>query len=500
MSSLNSKMAKGAAWMVLARLATRVIGVVSTLILARVLVPEDFGLVAMATSVVAVIELLRAFGFDTVLIQKQQAERRHYDTAWTFNIIVGVAAALIVLSLAWPAARFYGDPRVVPIMAVLAAGLAAQGFENVGIVDFRKHMQFDRDFVFSLGSKIAGFLVTVPVALAYRTYWALALGIVATRAWSVAASFVMHPYRPRLSLAAAKELFEFSQWLLLNNFLLYLKSRASDFVIGRMSGARSLGLFNVSYEVANLPTTEIVMPINRAVYSGYARIGGDRPMLRQGFLNVISVITAFALPAGMGIAATASLFVPLALGGRWLEAVPLIQILSIYGVLIALQTNTLYVYIALGEPRTATFLNGLHVAMLIPGLILGTSLGGATGAAWACLASAVINAPINAGVLLRRLDMRPAQLLGVAWRPAIAAAVMLAAVVAFVGRPGGARMQGAEAGLLDLAWQLAVAGLLGSVLYAGTLWLLWISAGRPAGIERDLIARLPSGWTARLRA
>lgn len=484
--------------MVLARLATRVIGVISTLVLARFLMPEDFGLIAMATSIVAVIELLRAFGFDTVLIQKQQAGKEHYDTAWTFNVIVGIAAGLIVLLLSVPATVFYGESRIVPIMCLLAAGLAIQGFENVGIIDFRKYMRFDKDFTFMLGAKLAGFLVTVPIAVVFQTYWALVLGIMATRIWAVIASFVMHPYRPRFSLAASRELFSFSKWLLFNNFLLYLKSRASDFVIGRISGARSLGLFSVSYEIANLPTTEIVMPINRAVYSGYAQMDSDLARLRQGFLNVISVIAAFALPASAGIAATASLVVPLALGDRWLDAIPLIQVLAIYGVLIALQTNTLYIYIALGEPRTATLLNALHVAVLIPALVLGTMKSGSIGAAWACLITAVINAPINAWVLLQKLQLRPRDFLAAAWRPALSAAAMFLVVHLFMNRPNG--LSDAAAGVLRMLAELGFVAGLGGMTYLAALWLLWLVARRPSGIEREILARLPSRWAARLGA
>lgn len=498
LAGLGSTMAKGAAWMLLARVATRVIGMLSTLVLARVLTPEDFGLVAMATSIVAVIELLRAFGFDTVLIQKQQAGRDHYDTAWTFNAIVGLVAAVVVLLLSIPATKFYGEARITPLMWLLAAGLAIQGFENVGIVDFRKYMRFDKDFAFVLGAKVAGFLVTVPAAVFFRSYWALVLGIMATRVWAVVASYAMHPYRPRFSLAAYRELISFSKWLLFNNILLYLKSRASDFVIGRVSGARSLGLFNVSYEIANLPTTEIVMPINRAVYSGYARMGNDRATLGQGFLNVISVITAFALPAGAGIAVLAPLLVPLALGDQWLEAMPIIQVLAIYGVLIALQTNTLYIYIALGEPRTATLLNALHVGILIPALIFGTMTAGAVGAAWACLITAVVNAPVNIIVLLNRLQLRPAELLAVAWRPLPAAILMFLAVDAFMIRAGSA--EAGSVGPVELLAALFAGSVLGAFIYALSLWMLWRVTGRPPGIERELLSRLPSRWASWLGA
>lgn len=490
MSGLAKKLAKGAAWMVLARFVTRGIGVVSTLILARILLPEDFGLVAMAMSVIGLTELLRAFGFDTALIQNQHATRAHYDTAWTFNALLGVATTLTVALLAWPAAQFYGDARLQPVMWALAAGIAIQGFENVGIVDFRKHLQFDREFNFALGVKVAGFIATVAAALWLRDYWALVIGILASRAWALAASYWMHPYRPRVSVDARHELIGFSKWLLLNNLLQFLKGRASDFVIGRISGARSLGLFNISDEISNLPTTEIVMPINRAVYPGYAQIGSDRARLRAGFLNVMSVIGAFVMPAGAGIAAIAVLLVPLALGPNWLDAIPLIQILAFYGVVVALQTNTLYVYIALGEPRTASLLNALHVALLIPALIGLTTRAGAVGAAWACLIVAAITTPINVVVLMRRLDLHFRDLLGVLWRPLLASALMTAVVHAILAAL--ADVQASDFGLLTLGGHLALAIASGVASYAILLSLLWVACGRPPGIERELIGRLDS--------
>lgn len=476
--------------MVFARLATRGLGVVSTLVLARVLMPEDFGLIAMATSIVGLTELLRAFGFDTALIQDQNAQREHYDTAWTLNALLGIAAGALVALLAWPTAAYYTESRIALVMLALAAGIAIQGFENVGVVDFRKYLRFDREFVFMLGAKIAAFVATVSAAFWLRNYWALVIGILAGRTWSLGASFWMHSFRPRLSTSAWRELLGFSKWLLLNNFLLFLKARASDFVIGRISGARALGLFSISDELSNLPTTEIVMPINRAVYSGYAQIGGDRTRLRNGFLNVISVIGAFAIPAGAGIAATAPLLVPLALGNQWLEAIPLIQVLAFYGVLMAMQTNTLYIYIALGVPRTAMLLNALHVALLVPALVVLTNHDGVTGAAWACLAVAVVTTPVNIAVLVRRLDLRLRELVAVVWRPLVAATVMFFSVQTVVAPAADPSTAGA--GLLWSAARFGLAVGFGAALYAALLWLLWLLSRRPAGIESELIGRLAS--------
>ena len=169
---------------------------------------------------------------------------------------------------------------------------------------------------------------------------------------------------------------------------------SADFIIGRLAGARHLGLYTISFEISNLPTTELIAPINRAVYPGYSRVASDLGALRQNFLNVIALITLFALPAGLGIAVTAELIVKVALGEKWLDTIPLIQTLALYGVITALQTNIVYIFLVLGKPRTITALSALYALFLLPTLIWFCRDYGAIGAAWAYLGVAGLFLPV----------------------------------------------------------------------------------------------------------
>src|SRR5215207_6316120 len=141
---MSQRIAVGAAWMVLAKLLERGLGLISSLILVRLLAPSDFGIVAMAMSLIALLELFSSIGLDTVLIQRRDATRSHFDTAWTLNQLTSAAVALLLLAVALPAAAFYREPRLVPVIAVFAFAAAIQGFENIGVVSFRKDLQFDR--------------------------------------------------------------------------------------------------------------------------------------------------------------------------------------------------------------------------------------------------------------------------------------------------------------------------------------------------------------------
>ena len=127
MASIGRKIASGAAWMMLFRVTERFIGVISTLILARLLVPADFGLIAMAMSFVAILDLLWAFSFDAALIQQKNAQKSHFDSAWTLNAIVGVVMAAGLVAVSRPASIFYEDERLVPLICCLAIGEVFRG-------------------------------------------------------------------------------------------------------------------------------------------------------------------------------------------------------------------------------------------------------------------------------------------------------------------------------------------------------------------------------------
>jgi lipopolysaccharide exporter len=487
--NIRQSIVQGAAWMVGFKLVERGLGVLSTLILARVLLPSDFGTVAMAMSFIALLELLTAFNFDVALIQKQGAGREAYDTAWTFNCLLGLVVGCLMLALAWPAAAFYGHPELIPVISVLAIGSLVQGFENIGVVAFRKELRFDREFRFLLAKKLSMFCTAVPLAFLLRSYWAMILGIVAGRVAGVALSYYVHPFRPRLSLKARHELLHFSKWLMGLNLLAFFKERSPDFIIGRLLGAHSLGLFNVSYELANMPATELVAPINRAVFPVYARIGHDLEHLGREYLSVMAMIVLVAVPAVAGIASIATLLVPIALGPNWAEAAPVLALLAFFGITQVMQSNAYAVYLAVGRPDLQAKLNVGHVAVLVALLLTLVPKYHLTGGAAAFLLTAVIILPVSFGLVIRVLKLRVTDLFVHMWRPFLASTLMFFAVHMFIvqhpPQPGET--------VTGIA-QLLAAIVLGAATYIVSEFALWFLSGRPDGAEAVVARRVVRLW------
>ena len=482
-SNVQGKMARGAAWMLLLTFFDRSVGLVSTLILARLLVPADFGIVAMAWSFIFVAELLAAFGFDVALIHKQDATRRHFDTAWTMNVLLGVVILTLMLIAARPVSDFYGQPAVFWVVCALAWSPLIAGFENIGVVAFRKDLEFRKEFAYQIIRRLVGFAITVPLAFLLRNYWALVVGTLASRLAGTIASYFVHPYRPRFSLAELESLFRFSRWLLLNNIVGFLKERSSDFVIGRLNGPAALGVYNVSYEIATMPTTALSAPINRALLPGFARIANDPEAMGAAYRNAIGMLSLIALPAAAGIFAVAPYLVPVALGQKWLAGVPLMEILAFNGGLLLIHSSICTALIAVGHPDRVVKTNAVYVVMLLGLLALLVPRLGLPGAAYAALTASVLCTPVYLWQVKRTVGILPSEFLRAVIRP-VAAAMAMALVVRLIVPEWNEQM----ASMTALAWLIAGV-LIGVMTYVGVMLFLWLLAGRPDGAERVVLAQ-----------
>jgi len=487
--SVASQVATGVTWMVLQRIVSQLIGLSSTLILVRLLEPADFGIVAMAYSIIAILQLMTTFGFDIVLIQDQSAGRHKYDTAWTFNALFGLGMAIAVLIVAVPAAGFYEEPRLVEVFALLAATSVLQGLQNIGLVDFRKHLQFQKEFAFGIIEKLVSFIATITLAFALRSYYALVYGALISGVATLSLSYLMHPYRPRLSFVAAAEIFTFSRWLFLNNLAYFVRFRGMDLIVGKLAGATGLGLFSISYQIANLPTADFISAINRALMPGLAKISAEPERIRNGFVRAAAVIALISLPAGFGIAATADPLVRVILGSKWSAAIPLVGILAVFGTLVAISSSAGSALLAIGRPKIPALLGLANAVVLIPTLILLTSSSGPEGAAWALVIVALCFLPFTYGIAAKCLGLSVGDIKQVFLRPAAATGLMYLAVWYLL------EQFEAIDNTFVIAAHLGVAVALGVCSYVAGVLALWWMAGRPEGAESFAIDWLRENYS-----
>jgi O-antigen/teichoic acid export membrane protein len=461
------------------RFAERILGIASTFVLARLLLlPADYGIVGMAMVVIAFIETLTSMGVDAAIISKPNPDRADYDTAWTINAVLGAVLWLLISAAAVPAALYFQTPDVQPVLFVLALMPLIGGFENIGTVDFRRNLQFDRDVLFTLSKRLVALVVTIPLAFLWRNHWALVAGMVAGRIAGLGLSYIMSPYRPVICLVRAREMFHFSKWLLVSNVLMFFRVRSAELLTGRLHGAAALGVFNMSSELATIPSSELVMPINRALFPGYSQVSQEPERLRSGFLKALGLVSLLSVPASIGLVLVAEYAVPLLLGGAWLATIPVIKILALSGVSTALQINNWSVFLAMRRPDVPVLISLVHIAVLVATMFYFVPLQGATGAALAHLSAGVASLPLNYLLVQKVLGVRIASVLGVVWRPIAGSAAMFLLLgllmpdVAPVSPP----MQWLTMRLLETV-------ALGMLVYAASLLSLWLLSGRPNSAE-----------------
>lgn len=491
--------ARGAGWMIAWRLATRLLGLASTLLLVRLLAPGDFGLVALAFSFAAALEACMAIGVETQIIRARDPSRALYDTAFTLNLLRGLALAVLVAALAAPAAAFFEEPRLEAVMFVLALLPAIGGLTSVGIADFQRALDFSKEFRLMLLPRLLQVVATVSAAFALRSYWALLIGIFAERLARVAMSYAMHPYRPRLSLSAWRELAGFSFWVWAGSVAMAARDRLEVMVVGRTLGTSQVGIYTVSIEIAGLPMTEVVGPISRACMPGFAATLRADADAADAFVRVTAITALVALPAGFGISLVAGPLVALALGQTWREAAILIQYLGIGYVSVAFMLLNVAMLTAYGYMRQI-FLVTLMSAAIRVGLLLlfvtvfGLGLRGVgLGSGLALLAESVVLMVC----VLAALDLRPRALIPHLWRPVAGVAVMTFGLW-WLGL-GWAPVPTAVGAAL---WALLLGAGCGAAIYAATVMGLWLASGRPAGAESDmleLLRRVAGGLVANLR-
>ena len=472
--SLRRRVAVGATLMILSRLSFRTIGLLSTLVLVRLLLPSDFGLVGLVTLAYSAFDTISQLSFQLALIRMESPKRAHYDTAWTMGVIRGAAIAFLVVITAPLLASFVGEPRVVPLSYVLACLGFIGGFENVALVDFQRNLQFDRIFWYQVAGKLAGVFTAVPAALWLHNYWALVWGISASRVATLCLSYVMRPYRPRISLAGWNDLFNFSKWLMITNLLSVLDNYCMTLTVGRIAGSTAIGIYQVGYEIGALPASEVAAPIRDPIYAGYSRIADNFVLLRKHFLSNLSLLIAVITPMSLGICVMANPITTLLLGQKWLAAIPIIQLIAIFALFEAIGHSAGSLYMALHRQRRFVELYALIVVVRIPSIVIGAYLGGIFGATVALTLTAVLNMILwNAGVP-EELNCKIGDFWSISWRTILASIAMVpTAYVLMAAWPNADGVPAAVARIVTIC-------LVSAVVHVFVQYAAWRWCGRPA--------------------
>lgn len=492
--TVGRKVAIASAYAVLQRVLLRGLGLASTLILVRLLAPEDFGIVALAATLHATLEQLSQAGVGMALIRMRDPARSHYDTAFTLNLIRGGLIAGGLLGLADWQAGFMGDARIADVMRVLSVAVMLQSLESIRMVDLQRNLQFDRLMRYYVLQKVVGIAIALPAAFMLRNYWALVVALPLNWLVMLPVSYRMAPHRPRLSLAHWREFFDFSKWLFIGNLFQIVENQMFNVIIGRLQGVAAVGLYQVAYQVAALPISEIAAPIRAPHYAGLAQVQNSLTELRRHVLTGLELQWVVILPLSVGIALTAPEITLLFLGERWLGLVELMALVALFAVFDAVAPLVFNLLVILGRQPLLLAVWSVLLALRVGLVLLGVRWGGLTGAGIGMLAGAVLSA-LAWLVVTGRLLRTPVAPLRALWRGSAAAAAMTAVLLAvpldIAPLLGG--------GVPGLAAALLLKAGLGGLVYGAVLLGCWWLVGTPVESAEAHMLRLARPVLARLR-
>jgi lipopolysaccharide exporter len=474
--SVQRHMLGGSAWAIALRWSVRLAGLVSTVVLARLLTPSDYGIVAIATLIVGTIEVFTQTGQYSVIIRHPNPTREHYDSAWTVSLLLGFALGFVVLASAPLAAVYFHEPRSTAIVDILAFRTMLTGTQNIGVVNFRRHLQFHKQFQFSVYPALFSFVLTIASAVVLRNYWALVIGIMSQYICTVVLSYVMEPFRPRFSLSKVGEIWSFSFWTLIKSVGIYLNGQVDKVAIGGFAGAAAMGHYDVGRDVATSPTQELINPMVATLLPVMATVQGDHEKRRELYLNVLYWSAIICTSTSVGVALVTDDMADLVLGPKWHDVKPLMPWLALAFGLLGLSSSVYSAFDTIGRPRISAQLQWTRLAVLALCIFPVAYLTGDL--RWIAITRFLVTAAITPTLfmaLARALDLQVQDFAATMWRPMAAGLVMALVVLAvntainFHGPP-----------------RLALDVLVGAVSYLAALIALWLTTGRPQGPESEI--------------
>lgn len=306
----------------------RLIGLASTLILARVLMPEDFGLVAIAMIYIGLVDMLANTGTEPYVLRHPEATDEVLNTAWTLNLLFKSGVSAISLLCSPLVASYYGDNNLLPVLLVLSLLPIAGALPNPGVFLLKREQNYAPIVRCSIVGKSISVVATVAIALIYQSYWALVLGHFFSSLSYVVGTYVIHRYRPSFSLTEVRQQFSFSVWMLPQALFGYSRGQLDSFLVSSAFGPAQLGSYHTMKYLSNMPVSELLAPITQPLLVEIAKVLSDKRELARQYSITLFITACLIFPVIFFMFNNAEICTLFLLGENWVEHSQLFGILA----------------------------------------------------------------------------------------------------------------------------------------------------------------------------
>lgn len=387
-SGIYHRSVHGGKWIFIDSICQKILSLFTFLILARLLNPSDYGVIAVVFLITGFFDTVTSHGLDKAVMQKQDDPVEYLDVLWTLNFLKSAVVALIILFFSPSIAHYFHIEAYVNIMRWGSLFVLIPSLSNSRQFYFFRNLDFKKIFIRDMAGQISYIIFAFGWAIfVQRSVWALLVGQLAKYVISSGATYVLQPYRQRFSFGFGKlkKFIGFGKWAAGQNFLDYLLGMLDSLYIGRLLDSSSLGIYTKARDLANMPVSPFFSIIDRIGFVAYAQLQDKLHKIQEGFLKTFDMITAITVPVFLILASEGGLLVQVVLGQKWLGIVLPLKILAATSLFSSLVVIVKPIFDAIGKPEINFKANVLQLIFFAIFIYLGVKWGGLIGVAFATL-------------------------------------------------------------------------------------------------------------------
>ena len=409
---IGHKALKGSKWVFLSSVLSKSFQFITTVILARLLLPADFGIIAISQIIIGIVSLFQDMGMTQALIQKKENIEESADTVFLFNIFWSLILYIAVFIAAQYIGAFFGNNEAVTVLRVLCLSFLFQPFNIISNALMKKEFYFKRLFNITLWPAIFSSLASIILAYFGFGVWALVLGILTGNLLNAVFAWLSISWRPafKFNMGIVKDMLNFGGAISMQNVIIWFENTFDDILVGRWLGTPLLGVYRLGYNIAIIPASQIAGPINDVVYSTFVKLQDNKADLKRFFLYIIKYVSLITFPVGAFLFTASGILVTTVLGEKWSESIQVIQFVSVYGTIGSITFVIPTLCRAVGKPEL--FLRYLIILLFVtvPVFVYAVPYG-LKAISFVHFAMAILFLPYNLSIGMHLLDIRKSEIM-----------------------------------------------------------------------------------------
>lgn len=381
-NKLNTQIKTATKWSTITEIAAKLVAPISTMVLARLLTPEAFGVVATLTMIISFAEIFTDAGFQKYLIQHEFENKEDQikctNVAFWSNLTMSFVIWGVIAAFCEPLATLVGNPGLGYVIAIACVSIPLAAFSSIQMALYKRDFDFKTLFKVRIAGIIIPLLITIPLALYFRNFWALLLGTIAK---DIANAFLLtyfSKWKPKLffSMTKLKEMLSFTIWSMVEQVSIWLTGYMDIFIVGVMLNAFYLGVYRTSITTVGQIIGLITAATTPVLFASLSRLQNNRDEFEAMFFKFQKWVGLLVLPLGAGIFCYSDLVTAILLGAQWTEASGFIGLWGLTSaVTIVLSHYCSEIYRSLGKPKLSVLAQWLHIIVLLPTVYIAVQYG-----------------------------------------------------------------------------------------------------------------------------